>query len=84
MAHGTFCTCKRCYKSAYNAGIGKGGMHVGRPHTSKNDPRVHVTLSIRNGAGKKVQKDQHRSNLGAIAYGQTAYEASRGRRNKGS
>jgi hypothetical protein len=52
----------------------KGGMHVGRPHTSENDPRIHVTSTLRDSDGKKVRNDTHQSSLGAIAYGWAAYE----------
>lgn len=57
----------------------KGGMHVGRPHTSRNDERVHVTSTLRNDQGKKVRNDRHHTSLGAIAYGQANYDT-RGKR----
>lgn len=45
-----------------------GGIHVGRPHVSKRDPKVHTTVTTRAGSGKIVKK-QHRSNLGGIGIG---------------
>lgn len=52
---------------------GKEGLHVGRPHSSKSDPKVHVTITQRNSDGKVTQKD-HSSTLGGIAIGQALWE----------
>jgi hypothetical protein len=51
-------------------------LHVGKPHTSSGDPKVHTTLTHRNADGKITSKE-HRSSLGAIAIGQANYEAER-------
>lgn len=82
MAHGMFCSCKGCYKKAFkeSSGKSKGGMHVGRPHTSRNDPRIHVTSTLRNSSGRKTRQDQHHTSLGAIAYGQANYDTRNKRR----
>jgi len=86
MAHGFLCTCKKCnpspFDSLFSSGgkKSKGGMHVGRPHTSKKDPKVHVTSTLRNDSGKKIRNDQHHSNLGAIAYGQANYDTRKSRK----
>lgn len=58
----------------------KGGIHVGRPHTSKNDERVHVTSTHRNDRGKKVREDDHHTSLGSIAHGAANWDTSRDRR----
>lgn len=74
------CGCGNCEREALRRSGGDnrgGGLHVGRPHISKNDPRIHVTSTLRDGNGKKVRNDRHHSTLGAIAYGQTAYEENR-------
>lgn len=80
------CSCPAC-ELGPNRGSGggssaprkksKGGLHAGRPHASKNDSRVHVTTTMRDGdTGKQLSKDEHHSSLGAIAHGWAAYEDS--------
>ncbi len=81
MKHGRYpmtvtCKCDECVAAKYRQRNNRGGMHVGRPHTSRNDHRVHVTSTLRDSNGKKVRNDTHHSSLGAIAYGQAAYEES--------
>lgn len=74
------CDCYKCItrrrKKRKQGNRGKGGLHAGRPHASKNDPRVHVTTSLRHSSGKKARNDEHHSSLGAIAHGWAAYEDS--------
>lgn len=76
------CKCPSCNKEYFRRlnrsenRRSKGGLHAGRPHTSKSDPRVHVTTTLRDSNGKQVRKDEHHSSLGAIAHGWAAYEDS--------
>lgn len=60
----------------------KGGLHVGRPHVSSSDPKVHVTLTHRDSNTGKITGKEHRSSMGSIAIGDAAFQAAQDAKNK--
>lgn len=58
-----------------------GGLHVGKPHTSTGDPKVHVTITHRDGQTGHITGKEHSSSLGSIAIGQAQYDAAQAKKN---